>query len=37
MITLDYIVDGTDESKIQSGCTEKNLRLMKNMPRIVMV
>lgn len=26
MITLDYIVDGTDEKKIQSGCTEKDLR-----------
>ena len=27
MITLDYIVDGTDEEKVQSGCTEKDLRL----------
>ena len=26
MITLDYIVDGTDEAKIKSGCTEKDLR-----------
>ena len=28
MITLDYIVDGTDEKKIQSGCKEKDLRLI---------
>lgn len=26
MITLDYIVDGTDEKKIQSGTTQKDLR-----------
>lgn len=26
MITLDYIVDGTDEKKIQSGITQKDLR-----------
>ena len=36
MITLDYIVDGTDESKIQSGSTEKNLRLMSNVSIILL-
>lgn len=30
MITLDYIVDGTDEKKIESGATQKDLRSCNN-------
>lgn len=30
MITLDYIVDGTDEKKIDSGATQKDLRSCNN-------
>ena len=30
MITLDYIVDGTDEKKMKSGSAEKDLRFNGN-------